>query len=64
MTPDADDALVEHEMLGGRRDSQGGPMITTVTPNPSLDRTLHLSRFMPSHVNRATATWSSRAARA
>ena len=31
-------------------------MITTVTPNPSLDRTLHLSRFVPGHVNRATAT--------
>jgi 1-phosphofructokinase len=31
-------------------------MITTVTPNPSLDRTLHLSRFEPGHVNRATAT--------
>jgi 1-phosphofructokinase len=31
-------------------------MITTVTPNPSLDRTLHLSRFIPGHVNRATAT--------
>jgi 1-phosphofructokinase len=31
-------------------------MITTVTPNPSLDRTLHLRRFEPGHVNRATAT--------
>ncbi|HEV7418503.1 MAG TPA: hexose kinase [Mycobacterium sp.] len=31
-------------------------MITTVTPNPSLDRTLHLPRFRPGHVNRATAT--------
>ncbi|HEX2286453.1 MAG TPA: 1-phosphofructokinase family hexose kinase [Mycobacterium sp.] len=31
-------------------------MITTVTPNPSLDRTLHLPRFMPGHVNRATAS--------
>jgi 1-phosphofructokinase len=31
-------------------------MITTVTPNPSLDRTLHLSRFALGHVNRATAT--------
>ena len=31
-------------------------MITTVTPNPSLDRTLHLPRFTPGHVNRATAT--------
>ncbi|MCW2687443.1 MAG: 1-phosphofructokinase [Mycobacterium sp.] len=31
-------------------------MITTVTPNPSLDRTLHLPRFAPGHVNRATAT--------
>jgi 1-phosphofructokinase len=31
-------------------------MIATVTPNPSLDRTLHLSRFVPGHVNRATAT--------
>jgi 1-phosphofructokinase len=31
-------------------------VITTVTPNPSLDRTLHLSRFVPGHVNRATAT--------
>ncbi|MBW8711652.1 MAG: 1-phosphofructokinase family hexose kinase [Mycobacterium sp.] len=31
-------------------------MITTVTPNPSLDRTLQLPRFVPGHVNRATAT--------
>jgi 1-phosphofructokinase len=31
-------------------------MITTVTPNPSLDRTLHLDRLAPGHVNRATAT--------
>jgi 1-phosphofructokinase len=31
-------------------------MITTVTPNPSLDRTLHLPRFEPGHVNRATDT--------
>jgi 1-phosphofructokinase len=31
-------------------------MITTVTPNPSLDRTLHLSRFVAGDVNRATAT--------
>jgi 1-phosphofructokinase len=31
-------------------------MITTVTPNPSLDRTLHLPRFEPGQVNRATAT--------
>ena len=31
-------------------------MITTVTPNPSLDRTLHLPRFVPGQVNRATAT--------
>jgi 1-phosphofructokinase len=31
-------------------------MITTVTPNPSLDRTLHLPRFIPGQVNRATAT--------
>ncbi|MCW2561157.1 MAG: 1-phosphofructokinase family hexose kinase [Mycobacterium sp.] len=31
-------------------------MITTVTPNPSLDRTLHLDRFARGHVNRATAT--------
>jgi 1-phosphofructokinase len=31
-------------------------MITTVTPNPSLDRTLHLPRFVPGEVNRATAT--------
>ena len=31
-------------------------MITTVTPNPSLDRTLRLPRFEPGHVNRATAT--------
>jgi 1-phosphofructokinase len=31
-------------------------MITTVTPNPSLDRTLHLASFRPGHVNRATAT--------
>jgi 1-phosphofructokinase len=31
-------------------------MITTVTPNPSLDRTLHLARFEPGQVNRATAT--------
>jgi 1-phosphofructokinase len=31
-------------------------MITTVTPNPSLDRTLHLPRFVAGHINRATAT--------
>ena len=31
-------------------------MITTVTPNPSLDRTLHLPRFVPGDVNRATST--------
>ena len=31
-------------------------MITTVTPNPSLDRTLHLPRFVAGQVNRATAT--------
>jgi 1-phosphofructokinase len=31
-------------------------MITTVTPNPSLDRTLHLDRLAPGQVNRATAT--------
>jgi 1-phosphofructokinase len=31
-------------------------MITTVTPNPSLDRTLHLHRFERGQVNRATAT--------
>lgn len=31
-------------------------MITTVTPNPSLDRTLHVPQFTPGHVNRATAT--------
>jgi 1-phosphofructokinase len=31
-------------------------MITTVTPNPSLDRTLHLHRFARGHVNRATTT--------
>jgi 1-phosphofructokinase len=31
-------------------------MIATVTPNPSLDRTLRLPRFEPGHVNRATAT--------
>jgi 1-phosphofructokinase len=31
-------------------------MITTVTPNPSLDRTLHLPRLVPGQVNRATAT--------
>jgi 1-phosphofructokinase len=31
-------------------------MITTVTPNPSLDRTMHLPSFRPGHVNRATAT--------
>jgi 1-phosphofructokinase len=31
-------------------------MITTVTPNPSLDRTLRLPRFEPGQVNRATAT--------
>jgi 1-phosphofructokinase len=29
-------------------------MITTVTPNPSLDRTMHVARFEPGHVNRAT----------
>ena len=31
-------------------------MITTITPNPSLDRTLHLHRFTPGQVNRATDT--------
>jgi 1-phosphofructokinase len=31
-------------------------MITTVTPNPSLDRTLHLPRVVLGEVNRATAT--------
>ena len=31
-------------------------MIVTVTPNPSLDRTLHLPRLEPGAVNRATAT--------
>ena len=31
-------------------------MITTVTPNPSLDRTLHLPQFALGHVNRATST--------
>jgi 1-phosphofructokinase len=31
-------------------------MITTVTPNPSLDRTLHLHRFARGNVNRATTT--------
>ena len=31
-------------------------MITTVTPNPSLDRTLHLPQIALGHVNRATAT--------
>jgi 1-phosphofructokinase len=31
-------------------------MITTVTPNPSLDRTMHLASFRPGHVNRATST--------
>jgi len=31
-------------------------MITTVTANPSLDRTLHLSRFLPGEVNRASST--------
>jgi 1-phosphofructokinase len=31
-------------------------MITTVTPNPSLDRTLHLSQIALGDVNRATAT--------
>lgn len=31
-------------------------MITTVTANPSLDRTLHLSRFVPGAVNRAAST--------
>lgn len=31
-------------------------MIVTVTPNPSLDRTLHLPRLVPGGVNRATAT--------
>jgi 1-phosphofructokinase len=33
-------------------------MIVTVTPNPSMDRTLHLSRLLPGTVNRATATMS------
>lgn len=31
-------------------------MIVTITPNPSLDRTLHLPRLAPGGVNRATAT--------
>ncbi|MDT5197976.1 MAG: 1-phosphofructokinase [Mycobacterium sp.] len=31
-------------------------MITTVTPNPSLDRTLHLHRLARGQVNRATTT--------
>ena len=31
-------------------------MITTVTPNPSLDRTLHVDRFVRGRVNRASAT--------
>lgn len=31
-------------------------MIVTVTPNPSLDRTLHLPRLQPGEVNRATST--------
>ncbi|MDX1888230.1 hexose kinase [Mycolicibacterium sp. 050158] len=31
-------------------------MIVTVTPNPSLDRTLHLPRLAPGAVNRAIAT--------
>ncbi|GAB3689569.1 1-phosphofructokinase family hexose kinase [Angustibacter aerolatus] len=31
-------------------------MITTVTANPSLDRTLHLPRLEPGRVNRATRT--------
>ncbi|SEH85202.1 1-phosphofructokinase [Mycolicibacterium rutilum] len=31
-------------------------MITTVTANPSLDRTLHLPRFVAGVVNRATST--------
>lgn len=31
-------------------------MITTVTPNPSLDRTLHIARLRVGEVNRATST--------
>lgn len=31
-------------------------MIVTVTPNPSLDRTLHMPRLHPGAVNRATVT--------
>jgi 1-phosphofructokinase len=31
-------------------------MIVTVTPNPSLDHTMHLSRLAPGSVNRATAS--------
>jgi len=31
-------------------------MIVTVTPNPSLDRTLHLPQLVPGGVNRATTT--------
>ncbi|MBU8825482.1 1-phosphofructokinase family hexose kinase [Mycolicibacterium goodii] len=31
-------------------------MIVTVTPNPSLDRTLHLPMLRPGEVNRATST--------
>jgi 1-phosphofructokinase len=31
-------------------------VIVTVTPNPSMDRTLHLTHLAPGEVNRATAT--------
>src|SRR5690606_5149998 len=41
----------------GRHHRRGGtPMIVTVTPNPSLDRTLHLPALRPGEVNRATST--------
>jgi 1-phosphofructokinase len=33
-----------------------GPRVVTLTPNPSLDRALHLDRLEPGEVNRATAT--------
>ena len=56
VTDDAISAQQRERLRRGRRHRRGGPMITTVTPNPSLDRTLHLSRFVPGHVNRATAT--------
>jgi 1-phosphofructokinase len=34
----------------------GAPRVVTLTPNPSLDRALHLDRLAVGEVNRAAAT--------